>query len=218
MIPLKDENPRSGIPFLTISFIVINVVVFYFEIKYGLENVVYTYGAIPSEIMAGENLKTLFTSMFLHGGPMHLIGNMLYLWIFGDNIENYLGHGKFVFFYFICGLVAVFAHILLGGISETPMVGASGAISGVLGAYLVKYPKARVLVLIPIFYFITIRAIPAVFVLGLWFVMQLFSGISSLGYQGGGVAFWAHVGGFVAGAGLIYLLPGRKRRVSSSRF
>jgi len=218
MIPLKDDNPRSVIPFLTISFIVINVVVFFFEIKYGLKNVVYTYGAIPSQIMAGENLKTLFTSMFLHGGPMHLIGNMLYLWIFGDNVENYLGHGKFIFFYFVCGLAAVFAHILLGGISETPMVGASGAISGVLGAYLIKYPKARVLVLIPIFYFITIRAIPAVFVLGLWFVMQLFSGLSSLGYQGGGVAFWAHVGGFVAGAGLIYLLPGSKRRVVSSRF
>lgn len=218
MIPLKDENPRGTVPFLTIALIVVNIIAFYFEIQQGFRPVIERYGAIPLHIVQGRNLETLFTSMFLHGGFMHLGGNMLYLWIFGDNIENYLGHGKFIFFYFACGLAAVFAHILLGGVSETPMVGASGAISGVLGAYLIKYPKARVLVLIPIFYFITLRAIPAVFVLGLWFAMQLFSGLSTLGYQGGGVAFWAHVGGFVVGAGLIFLLPGRKRRVSSSRF
>jgi len=218
MIPLKDDNPRGTVPYLTIGFIAINIIAFYFEIQQGFRPVIERYGAIPVDIMAGRNLETLFTSMFLHGGFMHLAGNMLYLWIFGDNIENYLGHGKFIFFYFTCGLAAVFAHIFLGGISETPMVGASGAISGILGAYLIKYPKARVLVLIPIFYFITIRAIPAVFVLGLWFAMQLLSGLSTIGYEGGGVAFWAHVGGFVAGAGLIFLLPGRKRRVSSSRF
>ena len=143
---------------------------------------------------------------------MHIIGNMLYLWIFGDNIEHYLGHFKFVIFYFLCGLIAVFAHIILGGAWEVPMVGASGAISGVLGAYLVKYPRAKVVVIIPIIWFLTIRAIPALFVLGFWFIMQLFSGLGSIGSQGGGVAFWAHIGGFAAGAILILIFPAKQRR------
>ena len=217
MIPLKDDNPRLRPPIFTVGLIAINVVAFYFEIQFGLNEVVYQYGAIPSHIVELQNLETLLTSMFLHGGFLHLGGNMLYLWIFGDNIEGYLGHSRFLVFYFLCGFVAVFTHIFLSGISDTPMVGASGAISGLLGAYLVKYPKAKVLVVIPIVCFLMIRKIPAFVVLGLWFVIQLFYGLSSLGIsQGGGVAFWAHIGGFAAGILLIYLFPAKKLRISSS--
>lgn len=139
---------------------------------------------------------------------------MLYLWIFGDNIENYLGHFRYMIFYLSCGLFAALAHIILSQVSEVPMVGASGAISGVLGAYLIKYPRARVLVLIPIFFFLT-RKVSALFILGFWFILQLFSGIASTGIPGGGIAFWAHVGGFVAGAILINFFS-RKRRVEWS--
>ncbi|MFQ5651228.1 MAG: rhomboid family intramembrane serine protease [bacterium] len=212
MIPLKDDNPRSTFPVLTVALIVINVIVFYFEFQLGYVPVIERFGAVPMVILEGQRLETLFTSMFLHGGFMHLAGNMLYLWIFGDNIEHYLGRGRFIVFYFLCGLLAVWTHILLGGISNVPMVGASGAISGILGAYLIKYPKARVLVLFPIFGFLTMRPVPALVVLGLWFVMQLFSGIGSIGVQGGGVAFWAHVGGFVAGVVLILIFPAKRRQ------
>jgi len=217
MIPIKDDNPRLRPPIFTVGLIALNIVAFYFEIQFGLDTVVYQYGAIPSHIVKLQSLETLLTSMFLHGGFLHLGGNMLYLWIFGDNIEGYLGHSRFLMFYLLCGLVAVFTHIFLSGISEIPMVGASGAVSGLLGAYLVKYPKARVLVVIPIVWFLTIRKIPAYIVLGFWFVMQLFYALSSLGIsQGGGVAFWAHIGGFAAGIVLIYLFPAKKLKVSSN--
>lgn len=217
MIPIKDDNPRLRPPIFTVGLIALNIVAFYFEIQFGLDTVVYQYGAIPSHIVELQSLETLLTSMFLHGGFLHLGGNMLYLWIFGDNIEGYLGHSRFLMFYLLCGLVAVFTHIFLSGISEIPMVGASGAVSGLLGAYLVKYPKARVLVVIPIVWFLTIRKIPAYVVLGFWFAMQLFYALSSLGIsQGGGVAFWAHIGGFAAGIVLIYLFPAKKLKVSSN--
>lgn len=217
MIPIKDDNPRLRPPIFTVGLIALNIVAFYFEIQFGLDTVVYQYGAIPSHIVELQSLETLLTSMFLHGGFLHLGGNMLYLWIFGDNIEGYLGHSRFLMFYLLCGLVAAFTHIFLSGISEIPMVGASGAVSGLLGAYLVKYPKARVLVVIPIVWFLTIRKIPAYIVLGFWFVMQLFYALSSLGIsQGGGVAFWAHIGGFAAGIVLIYLFPAKKLKVSSN--
>jgi len=217
MIPIKDDNPRLRPPIFTVGLIALNVVAFYFEIQSGLNNVVFQYGAIPVNIVELRELHTLLTSMFLHGGFLHLGGNMLYLWIFGDNIEGYLGHSRFLIFYLLCGLVAVFTHIFLNGTSEIPMVGASGAVSGLLGAYLVKYPKARVLVVIPIVCFLTIRKIPAYVVLGFWFVIQLFYGLSSLGIsQGGGVAFWAHIGGFAAGILLIYIFPAKKLRISSS--
>lgn len=217
MIPIKDDNPRLRPPIFTVGLIALNIVAFYFEIQFGLDTVVYQYGAIPSHIVKLQSLETLLTSMFLHGGFLHLGGNMLYLWIFGDNIEGYLGHSRFLMFYLLCGLVAVFTHIFLSGISEIPMVGASGAVSGLLGAYLVKYPKARVLVVIPIVWFLTIRKIPAYVVLGFWFAMQLFYALSSLGIsQGGGVAFWAHIGGFAAGIVLIYLFPAKKLKVSSN--
>ncbi len=211
MIPLKDHNPRSTPPVVTVVIILANVVAFYSEIRYGFDPVITRFGAVPSDILHGLRLETLFTSMFLHGGFMHIAGNMLYLWIFGDNIEHYLGHSRFLVFYLLCGLLATLGHILLGGASHVPMVGASGAISGVLGAYLVKYPKAKVVVLIPIIWFLTVRTIPAFFVLGFWFLLQLFYGLGSLDTQGGGVAFWAHVGGFVAGMALVLVFPTRRR-------
>jgi len=212
MIPLKDDNPRSSFPIFTILLIIINIIVFYFEATTGYTQLIERFGAVPGQIVRGQKLETLITSMFLHGGFMHIIGNMLYLWIFGDNIEHYLGHFKFLLFYFTCGLIAVIAHIILGSSPDVPMVGASGAISGVLGAYLIKYPKARILVLIPIFIFITIRPIPAVIVLSFWFIMQLFSGLGTLGISGGGVAFWAHIGGFIAGAVLILVLAKKNHK------
>ncbi|MFQ5603263.1 MAG: rhomboid family intramembrane serine protease [bacterium] len=214
MIPIKDDNPRLAAPFVTIAFIVINVLVFFYELNTGLAGVINRFGLRPSVVVQGQNLETIFTSMFLHGGFMHLAGNMLYMWIFADNVEGYLGHGKFIVFYFLCGFAAVATHIFFSGFSTVPMVGASGAVSGVLGGYLIKYPRARVLVVIPIIYFLTVRKIPAFLVLGFWFLIQLFSGVGSLGYQGGGVAFWAHVGGFVAGIVLIHLFPAKRRVVS----
>ncbi len=210
MIPLKDHNPRSTPPVVTVVIILANVVAFYSEIRYGFDPVITRFGAVPSDILHGLRLETLFTSMFLHGGFTHIAGNMLYLWIFGDNIEHYLGHSHFLVFYLLCGLLATLGHILLGGASHVPMVGASGAISGVLGAYLVKYPKAKVVVLIPIIWFLTVRTIPAFFVLGFWFLLQLVYGLGSLDTQGGGVAFWAHVGGFVAGMALVLVFPTRR--------
>lgn len=211
MIPIKDDNPRSSFPFITVALIIINIAVFYFEFKFGFDNVIGKFGAIPSFIVQGQRLETLLTSMFLHGGILHIGGNMLYLWIFGDNIENYLGHLRFIVFYIFCGLFAVFAHIFIGGVSDAPMVGASGAIAGILGAYLIKYPKAKVVVIFPVFWFLFVRSIRAFYVLGIWFVLQLFSGLVTYGSEGGGVAFWAHIGGFVAGFILIFIFPKRKR-------
>ena len=243
MFPLKDENPHPPgfTPKLTILLILINVAVFGYEVAFTGQiwefsneraaQMFFEWGAVPAcitgassftingQIVSCPNMAyvSLVSSIFMHGGLMHLGGNMLFLWIFGDNIEGYLGHSRFLMFYLLCGLVAVFTHIFLSGISEIPMVGASGAVSGLLGAYLVKYPKARVLVVIPIVWFLTIRKIPAYVVLGFWFAMQLFYALSSLGIsQGGGVAFWAHIGGFAAGIVLIYLFPAKKLKVSSN--
>lgn len=212
MIPIKDDNPRRGFPLFTVGIILANSFAFYLEHRYGFGEVIAQWGAVPSVLLRGQKLETVVTSMFLHGGWLHIIGNMLYLWIFGDNIEYYLGHIRFVTFYLLCGVIAVATHILLGGASDIPMVGASGAVAGVLGAYLVKYPKAKVVVVIPVVIFLLVRAIPALFVLGFWFVMQLLYGLSSMNLQEGGVAFWAHVGGFVAGAVLVLIFPGRPPR------
>ena len=215
MIPLKDDNPRSKTPVVTIGLIVINILVFYFEIKFGVQAFVLRFGAIPMNILHGQALPTLFTSMFLHGGFLHVGGNMLYLWIFGDNVENIMGRGKFLAFYVLCGLIAALTHIIMSGSSQVPMVGASGAIAGVLGAYVVRFPRAKVLVLIPLFWFIIFRQIPALFVLGFWFLLQLFSGFVVSGVQqsdSGGVAFWAHIGGFVAGMLLVHIFAKKKTR------
>ncbi|HKW85927.1 MAG TPA: rhomboid family intramembrane serine protease [Nitrospiraceae bacterium] len=218
MIPLHDDNPTEITPLLTIAFIVACTLVFLYQVSLPAEPAelfVYRYGAIPAavfgqvpippEIASLPVLTTLFTSMFLHGGWMHLIGNMLYLWIFGNNIEDVMGHIRFVVFYLTCGVLAAFSHALTDPTSTVPMVGASGAISGVLGAYLLLFPRAQVLVLLPLGLFTRMMYVPAGFVLGFWFVLQLISGGMSLGRQGGGVAFFAHVGGFVAGMALIGL-------------
>jgi membrane associated rhomboid family serine protease len=219
MIPLHDDNPTEINPLVTIALIVLCSLVFLYEVslpeKSG-EAFVFAYGAIPALIFGHEEAlpeiavgfpvtMTLFTSMFLHGGWMHLIGNMLYLWIFGNNIEDAMGHVKFVVFYVVCGLLAAMSHALTDPASAVPMVGASGAISGVLGAYLLLFPRAQVMVLIPLGIFTRTMYVPAGFVLGFWFVLQLLSGGMSLGQGGGGVAWFAHVGGFVAGMALIGL-------------
>lgn len=215
MIPLRDDNPTEITPVVTVAFIIACVLVFLYEFSLPVPNseaFVYMYGAIPAVVIGHAQLPpelvglpaygTLITSMFLHGGWMHLIGNMLYLWIFGNNIEDVMGHAKFVVFYLICGVLAALSHALIDPESTIPMVGASGAISGILGGYLLLYPHARVLVLVP-YGFIGTFYVPAAMVLGLWFLMQVFSGGMSLGHQGGGVAFFAHIGGFLAGMALI---------------
>jgi len=177
-------------------------------------SIVSNYGMIPAYIINGERLYTLFTSMFLHGGILHLFGNMLYLQVFGDNIEDNFGHGRYIFFYFLCGIAAAFTHILttlysdipMGGSSLIPTIGASGAISGILGAYLVLYPRARILT--AVFYFwIYFARIPAIFFLGFWFILQWLYVLLNIA---GGVAYWAHIGGFVAGMILALLLRRRK--------
>ncbi|WP_447979161.1 rhomboid family intramembrane serine protease [Candidatus Nitrospira bockiana] len=218
MIPLRDDNPTQITPVVTVAFIVLCSLVFFYQAALPPqpgELFVYRFGAIPAAVFGQAALPpqievippflTLITSMFLHGSWMHLIGNMLYLWIFGNNIEDVMGHARFIVFYIVCGILAVYAHALTDPGSTIPLVGASGAISGVLGAYLLLFPRAQVLVLIPLGFFTRLMYVPAGFVLGLWFVMQVLSGGMSLGRSGGGVAFFAHVGGFVAGMVLIGL-------------
>ena len=221
MIPLRDDNPTTIQPLVTIVFIVVCALVFLWQVSLGaqgFEAAVMSLGVIPATLLGGKPLSpelalvpptlTVFTSMFVHGGWMHLVGNMLYLWIFGNNVEDAMGHVRFVIFYLLCGVAAVLAQSLPNPDSAIPMIGASGAISGVLGAYLLLYPHARVLVLIPIGFYSRLVHLPAMAVLGFWFVLQLVS--SALADpRAGGVAFGAHVGGFVAG---MALLPIFKRR------
>lgn len=218
MIPLHDDNPTEITPVVTIGFIVACVLVFFYQVSLpprSGEMFVYQFGAIPAvvfgqaelpqELVALPSYGTLVSSMFLHGGWMHLIGNMLYLWIFGNNVEDVMGHTKFVVFYVLCGILAALSHAVIDQGSAVPMVGASGAISGILGAYILLYPHARVLILVPLGFFMHTLYVPAGVVLGLWFLMQILSGGMSLGHEGGGVAFFAHIGGFVAGMLLIGL-------------
>ncbi|MEQ1794495.1 MAG: rhomboid family intramembrane serine protease [Nitrospira sp.] len=221
MLPLRDDNPTERPPIVTIAIIATCILVFAYQFtlpdKPG-EAFVFQYGAIPSAIFNHAVLPndtaampatlTLLTSMFLHGGWMHLLGNMLYLWIFGNNIEDAMGHLKFAVFYILCGILAALSHALTDPSSQIPMVGASGAISAILGAYLLLYPKARVLVLIPP-PFLGTTSVPAVIVLGFWFLGQLYSGGLSLGSHGGGIAFFAHIGGFVAGMALVGIFKRR---------
>jgi membrane associated rhomboid family serine protease len=216
MIPLRDDNPAHITPIMTVTFIVLCALVYLYQASMPPqpgELFVYRFGAIPATVFGNAALPPeihgaapfvgLITCMFLHGSWMHLIGNMLYLWIFGDNIEGVMGHVRFILFYAICGVIAVFSHAITDPSSTVPMVGASGAISGILGAYLLLFPRAQVLVLIPLGLYTRMMYVPAALVLGLWFVMQVFSGGMSLGRTGGGVAFFAHVGGFLAGMLLI---------------
>ncbi|MFP5350746.1 MAG: rhomboid family intramembrane serine protease [Gammaproteobacteria bacterium] len=221
MIPLRDDLPTRRAPILTITFIVACCIVFLWQISLGergFQVAVYSLGVIPATLLGNETLPpefyripptlTVFSSMFLHGGWMHLIGNMLYLWIFGNNVEDSMGHTRFVIFYLACGVAAALVQALPNPDSVIPMIGASGAISGVLGAYLLLHPRAHVLVLVPLGFFTQLVRMPAMIVLGLWFVLQLVSQALA-DPKAGGVAFGAHIGGFVAG---MVLIPFFKRR------
>ncbi len=225
MIPLRDDTPRTTTPYVTWTIIGLNVGLFLFEFLLGprqMQGFVFQFGMIPARVSVYvEQGAPLFyqgvwlpflSSMFLHGGWLHLLGNMLYLYIFGDNVEDMLGHWRFLGFYVVCGLGAALAHYWVYPTSMVPVVGASGAIAGVLGAYLLMFPRSRVLTLVPIFVFIQFIELPAQFLLGVWFLMQFFNGFMALGpSMGGGVAWWAHIGGFLLGVGLARVLP--KRRV-----
>lgn len=205
MLPLKDELPARKFPIVNIILIVLNILVFVYQYSLGprLNAWVEQYALIPLQVTNGLNLDDLMrmlTSMFMHGSLAHIGGNLLYLWIFGDNVEDAMGSGRYLLFYLIGGLFASAAHILTNPYSQIPTVGASGAIAAVLGAYLVLYPQSRVLTLITLGFFIRLTMVPAVLVLGLWFVYQLILGLLTIGSADmGGVAFWAHIGGFIVG-------------------
>lgn len=229
MFPIRDENPHFLTPWVTWGIIALNVAAWILLQGLGrdpaLATSVCTLGLIPGDLLntlepgtrfqVGPNawciltgsspIYTLVTSMFMHGGWMHLIGNMWFMWIFGNNVEDSMGHARFVAFYLLCGLAAAAAQIVSNPTSGIPMVGASGAIGGVMGAYIMLYPRVHVHMLIFLGFFITTVAVPAVFMLGYWLLIQVLGGIGSIGAHGGGVAFWAHIGGFVAGALLVLL-------------
>ena len=228
MIPIRDDNPYRQLPVITTCLIVINVAIYFYQLfvdKAGA-TFIYQYGAIPFQITHFQPVPhlprgyhppipyfaTIFTSMFIHGGFFHLFSNMLYLWIFGDNIENFLGPAKFILFYFLSGILAGLIHSMIYASSMVPTIGASGAIAGIMGAYFYLYPNAKVLALVFLFFYITIIPVPAFIFLGIWFLMQLLPAFVSFGKLGTGIAFWAHVGGFVAGIVLIILMGGRRRR------
>ena len=220
MIPLRDTIPSRTAPVVTVALIVVNVLVFFHETALGpyLPQFIEHYGLVPyvfvhwDEQFGGPldpaRFLPLFTSMFWHGGWLHLIGNMLYLWIFGDNVEDRLGHVRYLLFYLLAGTAAGLTQVALNPLSRLPTVGASGAIAGVLGAYLVTYPRARVLTFVPLFFVPWFVEVPAFAYLVLWFLMQLLAGLGTLGapVETGGVAVWAHIGGFIAGVVLVKLM------------
>ena len=224
MIPFRDNIPSRTFPLINISIIVANVLVFLYELSLSgraLDRLIVHYGVVPARVFAWPQSDLaltavavpFFTSMFLHGGWLHLIGNMWYLWIFGDNVEDRLGHFNYLIFYLLCGFGDGIVHTILNYDVTVPSIGASGAIAGVLGAYLVSYPFARVLTLVPFFFFFVIE-IPAIIVLGFWFVMQFMYGATALASSvanQGGVAWWAHVGGFIIGMILVGLFPRKDR-------
>ena len=225
MIPLKNLNPRTTLPVVTLGIIAANVVVFLHQLSLGphaATQYIMTYGMVPARVQmalsgSGRDVTfsqaflPLFTSMFLHGGWLHIIGNMWFLWIFGDNVEDRMGHIPYLFFYLICGLGAGAAQTVFAWGSKIPSVGASGAISGVLGAYIVYFPGSRILTLVPLFIFWFTARLPAMVFIGIWFLLQFLSGIGSLATQAsGGVAWWAHVGGFLLGMMLVLSHRGRR--------
>ncbi|MEZ5444563.1 MAG: rhomboid family intramembrane serine protease [Gammaproteobacteria bacterium] len=222
MIPLHDDNPTRISPVITMVTIAACALVFLWQMSLGGEGgqrAVYSLGVIPAVLFDRAELPaelallpaeaTVFTSMFLHGGIMHLAGNMLYLWIFGNNVEDSMGHARFVIFYLLCGVAAAVGQAWMHPDSQIPMIGASGAISGVLGAYLLLYPHARVLTVVPLGFYAQMIRLPALLVLGFWFVMQIFSSAAAGGGEKGGVAWFAHIGGFIAGMVLIPLFKHR---------
>ena len=213
MIPLRDTQPSYSFPLVTISLIALNVLAFLYEFsldEFSLNHFLLEYGFVPRHFQWVD----IITGMFLHAGWMHLIGNMWFLWIYGDNVEDILGHFKYLLFYLLCGIAATLLQYLFTSDSRIPTVGASGAIAGVMGAYLVKFPQSKVLTLVPIIVFFTTMEIPAWFILAYWFVLQFFSGVGSVGQSHlnqSGVAWFAHIGGFVAGILLIRLLRPKER-------
>lgn len=226
MLPLRDENPSHSFPFVTIVLIVANAAIFYYQMSLGkrLGEFVIQFAMIPAEITGFHNLPfsttipplaSLFTSMFLHGGIGHLLGNMWFLWIFGDNIEDFLGHFGFLLFYLLTGIAADLAHVAMNPDSAIPTLGASGAISGVLGAYIVLHPRIRIRTLVILGFFWRVVRIPAIFFLGIWFLMQFMGG---LGDPRGRVAYGAHIGGFVAGVLFILLFTRRSAQPPEHRF
>jgi rhomboid family protein len=225
MIPLRDENPSESVPVVTRALIALNCAAFFYEVALGpaIQRFLFVWGMVPlrvtqslregSEPLVAAGLP-LLTSMFLHGGWTHLIGNMWYLWIFGDNVEDRLGSLRFLLFYLASGLAAGLLHFFFNPLSRVPTVGASGAIAGVLGAYLLAFPHARVITLVPLFPFFQLMALPAALVLGLWFVFQFFIGTLALAWTTattGGTAWWGHIGGFVFGFVAMMLLGGRRQ-------
>jgi membrane associated rhomboid family serine protease len=217
MIPIRDQIPTRSVPVINYLLIAANVIVFIFQWLAGPyeEALVYEFALIPASFVSNltvGDVTDIFTSMFMHAGLAHIGGNMLYLWIFGDNVEDSMGSGKYILFYLMGGLVASITHIFTNPLSQIPTVGASGAIAAVLGAYLVLYPQSKVLTIVPLGFFLRMTMLPASIVLGLWFILQFFSGVLSLGGPDvGGVAFWAHIGGFVAGVVMAKLFAKRRR-------
>jgi membrane associated rhomboid family serine protease len=222
MIPLRDNVTRRTWPVVNLLLITINAYIFYIELKQptpqALHELIQSWGLLSGRLLNDPLRETphLFTSMFLHGGWLHVLGNMLYLWIFGDNVEDRLGHVRYLFFYLLTGAAAGLTQAFLTPRGTVPMIGASGAIAGVMGAYFILYPRARIITLVPIWIFLRIMEIPAILFLGLWFVLQALQGWGSLLAHGstppGGVAWWAHAGGFVAGVILVFFLRQPKRR------
>jgi membrane associated rhomboid family serine protease len=215
MIPLRDSQPSYSKPYVTIAIITVNALVFLFQLtldEFSLNTFLSSYGMIPSRLQA----SSLLSSMFLHGGWLHLIGNMWFLWIFGDNVEDILGHAKYLLFYLLCGVAAGLVQFAFNIDSPLPTIGASGAVAGVMGAYLVKFPRSRVVTLVFVLFFLTTIEIPAAFILIFWFVLQFFNGVGAIAsshFSQGGVAWFAHVGGFLAGILLIYAMrPGERFR------
>ncbi|MFQ6019300.1 MAG: rhomboid family intramembrane serine protease [Dehalococcoidia bacterium] len=226
MIPVSDTVRARTFPYVNVALILANIAVFIYELTLSpgeINRFLTDWGVVPARLIdwlegpSGSDREELFTpltSMFLHGGWFHLIGNMLFLWVFGDNVEDALGHLRYLFFYVITGIGAVALQVFIDQDGLIPMVGASGAIAGVLGGYLVLYPRATVGVLIPWLWFLGIFPVPAVLLIGFWFLLQLFNGIASIGIAVGvtsGVAYWAHIGGFLAGLILIWVVPRRRR-------
>jgi len=219
VIPLRDVIPSRTTPYVTVTLMALNTLVFAYQFLLGPEDgqaFIQVFGLVPADF----SWATVFSSMFLHGGLMHAGGNMLYLWIFGDNVEDRMGHGRFIIFYLLCGMAAAMAQVWTVPNSPIPMVGASGAIAGVMGAYFVLYPKSRIVTLLPLIIVFQVVEIPAIFFLGIWFLMQFVSGLGSLavsagteGEMAGGIAFWAHVAGFAAGLLGVFLFrqPERQR-------
>ncbi len=230
LIPLKDNISSRTVPIVNYVLIGLNVLVFLFELSLGseLQQFVHAFGVVPHRILYIVfdvpqyyyiALISLFSSMFLHGGFLHLIGNMLFLYIFGDNVEDALGHGRYLVFYLGCGIAASLVQLMIHPGSRIPTIGASGAIAGVMGAYFLLYPRSKVLTLVPIFFFFQVFEIPAILFLGLWFVIQFFLGSFSIAGASGsaGIAFWAHIGGFAVGAGYIFIRYGGTVRRNFAR-